>query len=158
VTQPIETTINLVQDFNRSIKNVEHAPPLRDYPPIVDTQHGITALTSLVPGMEISLDCCNYVILPLEVQVLYKPINQGEYSDNGGQLHCLLDEFIEAYRDDDAYPVEGVKTFQASPEIAMVNSSITPQTIGLIERPVQSGRFYYGFAVRFSVQAAMDCD
>ena len=75
----LEPAINFLQDVNGAINGIDYAPQLRDYPTIVDTQHCCIALTGIVAGSEFSTDYCDPVILPLETQVLYKPINQGDW-------------------------------------------------------------------------------
>lgn len=111
----------------------------------------------MAPNTTFSTNYCNYVTLPLITNVFYTPINQVDFPDNTGAVHCLADEFIAAYRDGDAYPVEGTQAFRASPVIEVVQGEFTIPLIGMIEYPVQSGRWYFGFSFGLTVQAAMDC-
>jgi len=153
----LEPAINFIQDINGAINGIDYAPHLREYPSIVDTQHCCIALTGIVASSEFSTDCCDPVIIPLETQVLYKPINQGDWPDNTGEVICIADEFIQAYRDDTSYQVLGGKILRADPLIEILADNFTIPTIGLIERPLQSGRFYFGFAFRVNMYMAMDC-
>ena len=157
----IETTINLLQRINGQVSPLVSCPELEDYPMSLDTLVLPIALTNLEEGFFNGRNADNISEDDYVIRVLFEALGQGDLGSRSVEGVRILQAFRNKYLDETTYAVIGRKILQTEPySIFILEKEQIFRNTGLtiIEYPDDSGFWFHGFEMRFTVRMEWEHD
>ena len=151
--------IDAVQDFNReAVTNKQiTAPCLAEYPPTTDTARTPTMLTYTEAVRFDRLDSSEMSI-DLVIRCLHLPVGQGQFSSNMVDIHQTMSALLTRYTTASSYEQVGRRVLLKNPVDVTISSEFDMTGYQLIEYPAESGFWYHGFELRFTVDTQASGD
>ena len=151
----VVSTIEAIQEFNKSISGMIHCPELADYPASIETAD---LPMSFAEPESVSFGgfADNEATIDIVVRVYFDAIGQQQFAEMKKDLFELMDDYQTYYTTEANYQQAGAKVIQKEPvRLSIVDGLDAFNMTGyqLNEYPVGSGFWYHGFELRFVVTA-----
>lgn len=151
----VKAVINAVQEQHRSVVSDRsiNAPSLAEYPAVGDSAKCPLMLTHAEP---FTFGKPDFVDLSANLvsRLLLKPIGAGRMGDTMHLIYAVIDDLITHYTDTSRYETPATRVIVKKPILAEIvggNDAFQFSGNDIIEYPLGSGIFYYGFEMRFTV-------